>query len=138
MGQSTDAYLYYGMELGESQFWLDDEVPGLEEEELDDYSKVYYTRVHGHPPESYSDEWKWVEAQPIEIRSHCSCDYPMYFVHVKRLFVQAWRGDPKRIDLDYLTTVTLEDADLLRIFCATMNIPWDMDNVGWRLASMWC
>lgn len=159
MGQSTDAYLFYGIELGsvdEGDFkapWLPNwDSDGADEQDEMEWDDFYYTRVTGDQPPStpyeedreahlayWSRKGEWLKTQLVEVSSHCSCDYPIYFVHVSRLFQSAYRGRSKPLDLHELD-YQVEDSDITAIeqFCNVMEIPFDRVEVGWRLASMWC
>lgn len=160
MGQSTDAYLFYGIDLGSPEDdtanfswmmdWDNDDDPDNEEQEWDD---VYYRRMTGDaPPDTDYDgdkeshrsywnrKWEWLKAIEVEIAAHCSCDYPMYFVHVKSLFQYASRGEPHALVLHDLEEASLAIGldDKVKQFCEVMEITFDPARLGWHLASNWC
>lgn len=109
MGQSTDALLYYGFDFLSVE---EDHTP--EEDELD---KWYGTKTHG-----------------CEVDSHCSGDFPVYFVAVKDSRKTAHRGFPKELAPNALEIKPEWDA-LLRAFCKEAGIEWQ--EPGWVLASYW-
>jgi hypothetical protein len=69
-----------------------------------------------------------------DILSHCSGDYPMYYVTVERLHYTCYRGDEKEVTADMLN-VTPEDKEKLQAFCKLMDLPWQEPK--WYLVSYW-
>jgi hypothetical protein len=139
MGQSTDAYLFWGFsgegeEEGES--WI------AEEFERDWESAYAAKRGLVEPTSSDFDspEWKayWrqqrelIAACPCEIGSHCSSSYPIEFACITASFATARRGDPQEI-----TSIEVGPGwrDELMAFCELMGIPWQEPK--WWLASNW-
>jgi hypothetical protein len=141
MGQSTDAYLFWGFNLPAAE-----DEGGEEIAELTEDWEERFAVAKGVPlPPEYSDETKpawhefWEKKRALvkeagcKVDSHCSCEYPTPFVTVEASFVRAWRGDPKPItSID----VGADWEAKLRAFCETMGIKWQTP--GWWLASNWC
>lgn len=157
MGVSTNAYLYFGFDF----FNPEDDEDGRpdwsdfpradgedEDEHLDvgEWEDVWAARVAGVMPPTvpynkvndkpYHEYWdrkrKVLELCPCEIGNHCSSEYPVWFVALKKASFSASRGDSKEIDLPEITE---SDLQALRDFCKAMDITWQEPK--WRLASYW-
>lgn len=131
-----------------------------DDEESDDHAGDWEDRwaaLHGvdEPTEPYGEEpsgvetparlkhqayWKakseLVEACPIEIDTHCSCESPMWLVAVKATMTTAHRGFPARPNF----IVPLGADEQLADFMAKMGIPKPkgQDAPAWWLVSDWC
>jgi hypothetical protein len=116
MGTTTNAVLFYGFVEQEEGDWSD--------------------AVDRH------EEWDYTELRDLEKRldveldSHCSHDYPMWYIAVESKTVTARRGDVKEI-----TSATLEidptwDAKL-REYAAAFEIDLGDQVPGWCLVSYW-
>jgi hypothetical protein len=148
MGQSTNALLYYGFtfadpEDGEPPPWADFED---EDGEVDEEDWLCARLGGPTPPEvEYSEEtsplylkyWDakrgFIEALPIAIGIHCSCNYPMHFICIKGTLTTAYRGGPKQLDdlgEDRTWAATLFD------YCNRLGI--EPEQPSWELASLWC
>ena len=115
MGTSTNAYLAWGIDLGEM--------------ELPEYLACAY------------DDWgEWAESElegsGVSIETHCSYDYPMYVLCVASFW--ASRGCP--LELDQKQLGPPEPCELfdekLRGACERLGI--DPRPGGWLLFSLWC
>lgn len=122
MGQSTDAYLYFGFDfydaesgLGSAPEWGDDR---------DWASWAYAEKL----PQETKDKLKELN---IEIDCHCSGDYPVYFICTKESFTRAWRGYPKEAKMD-----AGENA-IGRIGHACELLGIEFQEPKWWLASYW-
>ncbi len=149
MGQSTDAYLFYGFEFhdaesGDDGMWYDDADTVLGGE--NDWEHEYAIRKGAPKPavpyeqdkEAHQNfgtaSRKATEASGCTIDSHCSGDYPVYFVCIRESYLSAWRGNPTEVPEGH-TIPPVEWADLLHDFCVTMGIEWR--DPKWLLASYW-
>lgn len=135
MGVSTDAILAFGFDLG-------DDLPGKLGEYLASYEDGYFdfeefiATTCGVGP----DEWeKYTAAKTAalencgaEITTHCSHDYPSYFLHVPGAKQRARRGDPKKVELPQIGA---EQIDALRAFCDLNGIDWQ--EPAWHIFSYW-
>ena len=137
MGQSTDAILFYGFHAEEGDW---DEIIG------DDWEDAYAAKKGDPEPgvpydtaenkKLHSDFWnrksKLVDAEPCEVGTHCSGDFPMPFVCVKASKTRACRGYPEEIkSLD----VGEDWKAILMAFCELLGIPWQEPK--WWLVSDW-
>lgn len=168
MGQSTDAYLYYGFDLYDSEGSIEDdgqEMPPWWNDDSEDgtyggWEKEYLRRkgladpfagAPSYDPE-YS-EWK-VSIDPetgktrealideyydkkkellgdVEIDTHCSGEYPIYFVTYKPWQLRAWRGESKKVPPFPRDSVVVDAA--VQEFCEFLELPFRQPE--WRLAS---
>lgn len=155
MGQSTDAYLFYGYAWTENTDELDFTA------DMDEWAeRTLKTQGHTDPWDGYPeradkntreqwmrdnntaiDTWRdmksqLTEAAGIDWDTHCSGDYPMPFLTIRGTHTTAWRGRPMPI-------TSIETADdwraKLDAFLAAEGIePPEGDNQpGWWLASNW-
>ena len=85
MGVSTDAYISFGIDLGESLSYS----PDGEED-------VYF----GHEVQVVLRDI--LKKYDLEIFSHCSMDYPMFILCYSPTLRHAWRGYPVELDLNKL------------------------------------
>lgn len=138
MGQSTDAFLFFGFSLGEDTESLSDwekkyaAKKGVQEptEEYDDFDPVVVDKYN-----AYWDRCReLVDLEPCTIAFHCSGDYPIYYVAIKRTVSRASRGYPKEINPAELADNCGERQALLA-FCELMDIP--PQSPKWWLASRW-
>ena len=156
MGQSTDAQLCYGIAFEEgTEFpWTDDKY----DNDIDDW----WLEVQGYKPtvEIYDEEGDFInrvnpgddvvnayyneraefrrtmKPLPVELVTHCSCDYPMHILAVKGTLVTASRGYAEEIDVNNLG-VYQEDKDALLKFCGDYGIEYET-GPRWWLSSLWC
>lgn len=137
MGVSTNAYLAFGFDLGE-------EPPESWDGSFDEstYIAEKYNLVYPENKDSDSDEvqayynklFKLEKEFPIDVVSHCSDTYPMYFLAVKRTVQCARRGYPEQLKPENLS-VTEEEIQILKDFCEEQGIEWQ--EPGWHLFSSW-
>ena len=122
MGMSSDAILFYGIDLGGSEFFYDlTERHGFGEEvleELDIDSVV--ERVYGD------------EDPPFEILIHTSFDDPGYYIAAK--VYTSWWGAAKEIKPSDLIPHLNWNTDL-EAFCKRMKI--DYTRPTWNLVSLY-
>lgn len=142
MGVSTDAILAFGFDLGEelpeSLVGEDGDSGGFEFEEwLKTKAGIVYPEGHaGIKSPAYTAYYEagkaLVEACPVDLITHCSYDYPMYFLAVRGTEVKAWRGHPKTV-----TTGPIKQSQLnaMRKFCDDNGIPWQEPQ--WHIFSLW-
>lgn len=100
-----------------------------------------WTVEHRAEIDSYYQAKKDVEEEyGVAISSHCSCDYPMPYIHVKGTEQQAWRGSPQTIDVMSIAKldVSAMNRELSR-FVADLGIDLsEAEGPAWFLVSMWC
>jgi len=156
MGQSTNAQLCYGIAFEEgTEFpWTDDKYAF----DIDDW----WLDVQGFKPtvEIYDEEGNWLNGVsrdeetvnayyneraefrrtmkplPVELVTHCSCDYQMHILAVKGTLITAIRGNPEEINPDKFWLYQ-EDIDALLEFCGDYGIEYET-GPRWWLSSLWC
>lgn len=146
MGQSTDAYLYYGFSLEEGEF--EEIIEQDTGEELDDYECWIIEKVGGPKRPDYiegdpdgifdsflDEKINFEKTLTVFVSSHCSCDYPIYFVYIKESFFSAYRGYPVVFTPD-LPKTNPEWIEQIKQFCEKTGIPYR--DPRWELSSMWC
>lgn len=117
MSTSTNAYLFYGITEADNEEW------GQEiDEETDEYS--------WYKPETEDA----LKALGVTVGSHCSGDYPMWFIATVK--ITARRGYPQAIAPDTLTTQP-DWNDKIIAAGKVLNIPVNPAKIGWYLASYW-
>jgi len=127
----TDAYVFYGFDffdgeggLGERPTW------GFEPEFNDDEDPISW--ADWSRADKLSEEIKTRIADlHIRIDSHCSCDYPIYFICTEESFMRANRGYPKTLQLATGPTATKR----IKEACALLDIHYEEPR--WWLASYW-
>lgn len=156
MGQSTNAQLCYGIAFDE-----DIEFPWWSDERFDREIEAWWRELLGYKPsfELYGDDGDYLggiepskeqikayyaerdlfdkdhPSLPVEVVSHCSCEYPMYILAVPGTLKTAHRGDPMIVTPANL--FVLPDAiDALIAFCNAHGI--EVSPPEWYLSSMWC
>ncbi len=138
MGQSTDAYLFYGLTAGDEEGGYPDSVveqhPVIVEDWEDDAEFDYDATKAFH--KKLKDEFG------VSFDTHCSCDYPMPFLHVimnkEDDYYTAWRGSPIKVDT-HMTSMQRRHWDLqLSEAAEFLGWPEDHRDPGWWLASNWC
>jgi len=169
MGQSTDALLVYGYmwhDSDDADFFGDDYEPGDWINWVADREGVAHVDYSDYPDDFRMDneerrrlQREWSEAHKQELKafhdaiaeisqryggvtidSHCSCEYPMPYVHYQPWELRAWRGSPKAIPRDF-NPVGEHGVDvLLNRFMEELGIqyPDGQDSPQWWMASMWC
>lgn len=151
MGQSTDAILFFGFDLGE-----DFEAPWSGEDDTDtgdDWEDVYAEKKGLERPVHLCELMKWTPDQKIEygewsskksalvkdvgvaMSSHCSCECPMHYVYSKQYM--AYRGYGMIIR-PVMLEVDEEDILKLREFVKFMGIDVGDEEPEWHLVSDWC
>jgi hypothetical protein len=134
MSVSTDANLYYGIQLEEgiNLPWAD----------IDYWEDFYIKKMgyeHSGPSKEFIKFWNikncLLNEQPCAISSHCSCEYPMYYIYIKESELYASRGYPCEIPEGHLYTKAVWNRQLEE-FCKIMELPYSKPS--WWLSSMWC
>lgn len=118
MGQSTDAILVWGFDLGSE----------------DDLDEKVHERIRYLNDDGYKELETLEKYTGAELVRHCSCDCPMYVVGVTRTKVRAYRGHPKEI-----TSLELDVAEgqvSLKRFAEALGV--EPKEGRWILASDWC
>lgn len=131
MGQSTDAIIAYGFEIGE-----EDELPEFigDAEDFDDYlDKLSGLPYYGEPGHSFADQRAFREQCPAELIGHCSGDYRMYILAVRGTQVLASRGSPVDVTNSF-DTVEADKLDAFKKWCTERGIEGEPK---WLLFSDW-
>lgn len=136
MGVSTDALMAFGFDLGEElpESFIYDEEEGFEADEF--LLRDYGTGFPEWQPDGPSDYWKKREEAlskiPVDIITHCSGEYPMYFLAIRGTEHQARRGYPSEaVQREIMST----EIDAMRAFCEKHAIEWQEPR--WHIFSMW-
>lgn len=136
MGQSTDAILAYGYDLGGNEDewriknlgpcgtlttpWYDETSDDLDEEDSD-FADLVEKQLRNVPA-----------AAGVEIVSHCSSSSPLYILAATHTIAR--RGYPKVIDAAQVADTAAMDARLAAA-CAALGIEPADDRPQWLLAS---
>jgi hypothetical protein len=154
MGQSTDAILAYGYDLGGAEGWNlqglgeygempalgwydpENDDAGFEEAAMDTMlASVGFTETDWRA-DGYRDRKAAAQQRiGVELVSHCSSEYPMYVLAAKS--TTAWRGSPKLFDPAELGTVPAEWDDKLRAALAVLGLTPTQERARWVLCSDW-
>lgn len=132
MGTSTDAIVAFGFNLGEE--WP--ESLRVEDEDSPDFEDWIADQLGLG---EWQEDGYWerkreaVAAFPVDIITHCSCDYPEYFIAVRGTEQRAHRGYPVRLEIPEIDTAKIA---ALRQFCQQHGIEWE--EPVWHAFSMWC
>jgi hypothetical protein len=139
MSTSTDAILFYGFACDDGDknheilCGTDDEPEdGDDEADPQEASEARWRKAFDLP--SLADVEKHQEKYPVVIGHHCTCDYMMYYVAIRKTELTASRGCPEKVRS---FRVGLEWDDQLREFCKRMGLRAPKQ-FGWCLVSMWC
>ncbi len=141
MGQSTDAYLVYGIDLGEPdtfneegefyEFWdLFDQAENDPWEVIHNLSGIEY--IPGNGSGSLRDEFR--ENFGVEIETHCHHEYPMYLAIIPGAGFSAGRGYVTEIDPADMV-ITQEKLDDFKAGLEKLKIPYSEPK--WMLVSYW-
>jgi hypothetical protein len=133
MGVSSDGILFYGFHFDEDELpeILSDNEEAEDPEDPEDLVAKLYGWDGKYP--EYSFQWEKLHPSPIVVGTHCSYNYPMYYVAIKESDLSASRGTPEKVDM----AVGPNWGALLREFCEKIGIDFDKQNVGWWLASLY-
>lgn len=142
MGQSTNAIMAFGFDLGEElpdSFEANAEDDGEDDGgfESDDFLLRDYDAgipewQPGLSPDYWKDKRDALAKIPVDLIQHCSGDYPMYFLAVRGTQRTATRGNPTQAS-QYL--IGQDEIDALRAFCDKHGIEWQEPK--WYIFSMW-
>lgn len=166
MGQSTDALLVYGYDLGNEDEWHvpelvvdydeegDDEEEGDEDEGLAErvIAKLLVAAGFVEPDpepgarrgtEAYDRHFQWYlrrgaaeDALPVKIETHCSVEYPMYLLAAYVL--TARRGYPEFPDFAALESQRVAEDWDGKLAAAATTLGWTLDGPPrWILCSDW-
>lgn len=132
MGQSTDAILIYGYDLGGPgsgwklkdgvDEWDEITLPWVTQEKLDEIGFE----------QCVADELEKFGITGVTVESHCSVDYPMYVIGVNA--VRAHRGYPKVIAR---ATVTPAEAETLSRAMSALGLHPEQELPALILCSDW-
>jgi hypothetical protein len=147
MGQSTNAILAFGFDLGAEE---EDCVPEALRAACDDGDggfdfETLVLADAGLREPNHQDykapEWRayWdakdaaVKAYPVALEFHCSGEYTMYFLAIQGTVTTARRGYPQVVEL---ASIAPEKEQALRDFCERFGIEWVEPR--WTVFSYWC
>ncbi len=136
MGVSTDAIVAFGFDLGEDlpQSLLPDD----DGDDYFDFEEWYLAKV-GIEYQETDETGEYRKAReealascPVEIITHCSYDYPMYFLALTGTRTTASRGCPQEIDPERVA-----DDRILEMcrFCQWAGVDWVEPK--WQVFSVW-
>lgn len=121
MGVSTDAYLYFGVDV------LDDE---------EGYGPKAWIESDQKDEDGYEEYFgDWIDQQNLEgvdSASHCSSTYPIHFIYTT--MVRASRGYPEKIRPEGMQE-SPEDRTTLEKALDKLGMPELKEKIGWYLAS---
>ncbi|MDP5310402.1 hypothetical protein [Streptomyces poriferorum] len=159
MGQSTNAILAYGYNLGGEEGWELEgvgeygEMPTLDwyspnNEDGDDFQTAAETKLLAEiagfteqwhsKNEGYFDRERAAKARlGVEFDTHCSGDYPMYLLATKVITVH--RGSVEGIDPNGLAAQPQQNGwdDKLRTALQVLGITPTQGQAKWLLCSYW-
>lgn len=159
MGQSTNAQLDYGFDLGEfdelAEYshdtydlvvpWYDDEAKDKYGDEADITDQLYSALYAAIPADSredtdnpYTQERIVKEHYGVEVQTYQSCEYPRYLLSTHQILV--YRGDCKPIDFETLNDLAADgdfDAKLQRVL-DVLSLRPKQQKPAWLLTSNWC
>lgn len=138
MGQSTDAILAYGFDLGEDLSEhgdlarIEDEFDG---DDGDFFASLVGIHPYGHPDrQSLEERQRLLKTLPVELIRHCSGDYPMWFLAIPGTKQEANRGSPTRVLPQGMIISEYDNRRFLQ-WCREHRI--DVDGTGWYIMSDW-
>lgn len=129
MGQSTDANLAYGIDLGEE--WIIPQVyQGLDADD-DDYWSADI--------DEYIESLVEADNPEVELQPHCSGEYFMYILCVPGTRIRASRGYPESIEVESLNDLIVPLAvKRFNDWCEKhLPEPFRDADPSWLLYSMW-
>lgn len=134
MGVSTDGIVAFGFDLGEELPASFRTYLGSEDDDDEEYFDWDAFVEHHLGLQNEEDPARKAgrEGFSVDLVTHCSYDYPMYFLAVNGTEVSARRGYPKKLDL---ADVTAAKIQAMREFCEQMGIEWQ--EPSWHLMSIW-
>lgn len=151
MGMSASGIIAFGIPLDEDELFF----PERDEDDFGSYLSSYdednFHRWVAEQAGVVAPQAEWVEGSkntewliywdkqrkavaefPIEIVSHCSCDYPLYIIALRGTVMTAWDGEPREI---VLPEISAEKVQMLIDFCAEHGIKGVAPR--WLLTSNW-
>lgn len=158
MGQSTNAMLVYGYNLGGEEGWELEgvgeygELPALdwydpEAEDGDGFQEAAERRLLAQLVDFTETDWSadgYFERERaaktrlgVEFDTYCSCDYPMYLLAAKVITV--YQGSVKHIDMTDLAIAPEMNGwdENLRAAIQALGITPTQDKPKWLLCSYW-
>ena len=132
MGTSTDAYLYFGFEIYDPEFGIDDEDEKLILGKIDE-EKIVGDDEDNESVRCYLENAAFDDIAKelgLDVNCHCSDDYPVYFVSAKRHW--AWRGHQEEISSLHIEPTWINN---LKEFCKRTGFAYKEPK--WWLASYW-
>ena len=125
MGQSTDAIIAFGVDLGEDHDWEEFEECDTDEEtaEAAKNNPLGWMAYSGEPHNG------------LVLIRHCSESCPMYMLAIEGTEQRAWRGSPKTFEpVDLL--IRSDWANSIKDFCKQHGLEPENDP-SWLLVSDW-
>lgn len=146
MGQSTDAILAYGFKLGDDEetlaeiFGITDEDEAAEfgfEEFVLKLANVRFPKNGNEKEYELYNKAKGIAlaACPVDVITHCSAEYPMYFLALRGWSRKASRGYPERLATSALVDPPTDLLDAMLSFCEKHKLIWR--DPAWHLFSYW-
>lgn len=130
MGVSTDAILAFGFDLGDE---LPDALIRMDEDADESWEfEAWLESRLGVTDDDYKVRRAAVQAFPFDLITHCSYDYPMYFLAARGTEQKARRGYPEPVAMKETTP---EQVQAMRDFCTEFQIEWKEPK--WHIFSLW-
>lgn len=155
MGQSTNAMLAYGYDLGGEEEWKVreageyGELPALDwydpdDEDGDDFqsaaerrllASVGFTEQWGERDGYFEREEEAKARLGVEFDTHCSGEYPMFLLATKVITV--YRGSVEEIDVAELAQVPADWDGKLTAALRALGLTPTQERARWLLCSYW-
>lgn len=140
MGQSTNAYLAFGIDLGEDVEWPNALSDGEDYPDLDAYIAKKAGLVEPTNTRYQDPEWHAyflakeaaAKAFPLELESHCSGDYPMWVLCLRNTLQMASRGETVAVKM---REIHPDEIALMKAFCEEHGLAWSEPD--WLIFSYW-
>lgn len=126
MGHSTDAYIYYGFDVYDAEAGL---IKYCKKDANPDnlLAELFYQKGHS---ETYVKE-----LMGVSIGTHCSGDFPIYYVYVTESQQFATRGYPEEVK-QWTVQELISFRDVLKNACEALNIDYNEEtDFKFRIAS---
>lgn len=140
MGTSTNAVLAFGFDMGIEDGDVPESLLDLFEEVDQDFDKILILfnnpelTVEEVEEMDYTERKNLLEQVAFEVDTHCSLEYPMYFLAIRGTVQSAPRGEPSTISLHVPENMEGR-LKSMREFCDKYDIEWKCPQ--WHIYSMW-
>lgn len=141
MSVSTNGQIWFGFDFEENEEPFKEAIKAYVIKNNIEVDKIFGCSIEAYDLEDLFDLIPEDINKGIEVRRHCSVEYPMWVMCIKKSYKFSLRGySNKDISIIYETSPSerLDWKIMITNLCKKIGFEINPDEIHWHLSSMWC